>query len=197
MLSRAALGRGVCEREDWRNGKGEYCTASARKALPELAAHLKLPLPPPQPGPPAGRVRCSPSADVETTVCSGSLEELGEVRVQLASSEADRRLCAELLDAQHPLGAGRAPGCRLSYLLAAECGPLIEAVAEAEGLRPPGERGQPPGADIRSWVVLLARLRGWRPKKRRELPGNEVLWKAYQQLQTMVRYRQTLRGPAP
>jgi len=43
--------------------------------------------------------------------------------------------------------------------------------------------------------VLLARLRGWRPKKRRERPGNEVLWKACQQLQTMVRYRQTQRGP--
>ncbi len=72
---------------------------------------------------------------------------------------------------------------------------VIEAVAEAEGLRPPGERGQPPGADIRTWVVLLARLRGWRPKKRRELPGNEVLWKAYQQLQTMVRYRQAQCEP--
>ena len=33
QLSRAALGRGVCGREDWRNPKGEYCTASARKAL--------------------------------------------------------------------------------------------------------------------------------------------------------------------
>ena len=40
-----------------------------------------------------------------------------------------------------------------------------------------------------------ARLRGWRPKKHRELPGNEVLWKAYRHLQAMVRYRQALRGP--
>ncbi len=62
VLSRAALGRGVCEQEDWRNRKGEYCTASARKALPELAADLKLPLPAARPGPPAGRVRCSPAA---------------------------------------------------------------------------------------------------------------------------------------
>ena len=72
---------------------------------------------------------------------------------------------------------------------------VIAAVTEAERLRPVREQGQPPGEDIRSWVVLLARMRGWRPKKRRELPGNEVLWKAYQQLQTMVRYRQTQRGP--
>ena len=72
---------------------------------------------------------------------------------------------------------------------------MIEGVTEAERLRPPRERGQPVGPDIRSWVVLLARMRGWRPKKYRELPGNEVLWQAYRQLQTMVRYRQSLRGP--
>ena len=72
---------------------------------------------------------------------------------------------------------------------------VIEEVAEAERLRPPRERGQPPGPDIRSWVILLARLRGWRPQLHRPLPGNEVLWKAYRQLQAMVRYRQALRGP--
>ena len=72
---------------------------------------------------------------------------------------------------------------------------VIAEVAEAERLRPPSERGQPVGPDIRSWVMLLARLRGWRPKKHRELPGNEVLWKAYQQMQAMVRYRQALREP--
>lgn len=38
-------------------------------------------------------------------------------------------------------------------------------------------------------------LRGWQPKKHRELPGNEALWQAYRQLQTMVRYRQALRKP--
>ena len=53
QLSRAALGRGICEQEDWRNPKGDYCTSSARKALPALATELKRPLPAPQPGPPA------------------------------------------------------------------------------------------------------------------------------------------------
>ncbi len=72
---------------------------------------------------------------------------------------------------------------------------VIAEVAEAERLRPPRERGQPPAPDIRSWVILLARLRGWRPQLHRPLPGNEVLWKAYRQLQAMVRYRQALRGP--
>ena len=95
QLSRAALGRGVCEQEDWRNPKGEYCTASARKALPELAAQLGLPLPAAQPGPPAGQ-RCS-RPPAPTACFSGSLEELGAVRVRLAQSAADRRLCADLL----------------------------------------------------------------------------------------------------
>ncbi|MDE0127891.1 MAG: hypothetical protein OXN97_25265 [Bryobacterales bacterium] len=38
--SRGALGRGVCEREEWRNAKGRYCEAPARKALPRLAGTL-------------------------------------------------------------------------------------------------------------------------------------------------------------
>ena len=36
---------------------------------------------------------------------------------------------------------------------------------------------------------------GWRPSKRQPLPGNEVLWRAYVRLQTMVLGMQTLRGP--
>ena len=50
-LSQAALGRGVCEQDDWRNGKGRYCEASLRKALPRLAKDLKLELPSARPGP--------------------------------------------------------------------------------------------------------------------------------------------------
>ena len=124
QLSRAALGRGVCEREDWRNPKGEYCTASARKALPALATQLDLPLPPAQPGPPACRPRSGADPPVASTSFRGSLEALGEVRVGLVSSAAERRLCAALLDQHHPLGRARAPGCRLSYLLTADHGPL-------------------------------------------------------------------------
>ncbi|MDE0629066.1 MAG: hypothetical protein OXH99_21945 [Bryobacterales bacterium] len=37
---RGALGRAVCEREEWRNAKGRYCEAPARKALPRLAGAL-------------------------------------------------------------------------------------------------------------------------------------------------------------
>ena len=71
---------------------------------------------------------------------------------------------------------------------------MIAAFVERRQLRPPGERGQPLGSDIRSWVVQLARMVGWRPSKRQPLPGNEVLWRAYVRLQTMVLGMQTLRG---
>ena len=51
---------------------------------------------------------------------------------------------------------------------------VIGTVVRAERLLPPAESGKPFPPDIRSWVVLLARMAGWRPSKRRPLPGNEV-----------------------
>ena len=123
-LSRAALGRGLCEREDWRNGRGELCASSARKALPRLAEQLGLSLPPAQSGPPRG---CEPSGDVSglaQTAFSGSLSELGEVRLVLADTASVRQQCGHLLEAAHPRGRGRAPGCRLTYLLSAAVGPV-------------------------------------------------------------------------
>ena len=65
---------------------------------------------------------------------------------------------------------------------------------ERRQLLPP-EQGRLFRTDIRSWVVLLARMVGWRQSKRQPLPGNEVLWRAYVRLQTMVLGMQTLRGP--
>ena len=47
---------------------------------------------------------------------------------------------------------------------------VIGTVVRAEGLLPPAERGKPFPPDIRSWVVLLARMAGWRPSKRSPLP---------------------------
>ena len=44
-LSRAALARELCARDQWNNARGKPCAASARKALPQLAAQLGLALP--------------------------------------------------------------------------------------------------------------------------------------------------------
>ena len=125
VLSRAALGRGLCEQDDWRNRQGKLCAASARKALPRLADELQLALPLPQPGPPSCRPRAgADKPPLELTEFAGSLQELGEVRLTLAETAAQRRLCACLLEQAHPLGRARAPGCRLTYLLEAGLGPV-------------------------------------------------------------------------
>ncbi len=121
-LTRAALGRGLCEQEQWHNRQGRLCAASARKALPQLAAQLSLALPPAQAGPPRGRRQAGPEA--ELAEFAGSLEQLGTVRLSLVASEVQRQRCGQLLEAAHPLGRGRAPGSRLSYLLEADCGLL-------------------------------------------------------------------------
>ena len=122
-LSRAALSRGLCERDGWRNPRGALCAASARKALPGLAAALSLPLPAAQSGPPRGVV-ASVESEMSLPVFCGSLSGLGEVRLRVADTAAERRLCGALLSAEHPLGRSRAPGCRLTYLVESGLGPL-------------------------------------------------------------------------
>lgn len=64
---------------------------------------------------------------------------------------------------------------------------VIGTVVRAERLLPPAERGKRFAPDIRSWVVLLARMAGWHSSKRNPLPGNQVMWRACVQLRTMVR----------
>ena len=88
-----------------------------------------------------------------------------------------------------------APETPAEGLLSEDERAMIGAFVERRQLRPPAERGTAFGSDIRSWVVLLARMVGWRPSKRQPMPGNEVLWRAYVRLQTMVLGMQTLRGP--
>ena len=63
---------------------------------------------------------------------------------------------------------------------------VIGIVVRAERLLPPSERDRPFQPDIRSWVILMGRMAGWHPSNRRPLPGNEVLWRAYVQMQGLV-----------
>ncbi len=116
-LSRAALARRQCELDGWRNPKGELCAASARKGLPGLAAEIGLPLPPARR--PAGgcRPRSRPRAPrgCPPVRLQCSLEELGAVSLRPADTAKLRRHYGDLLAAEHPLGRGHAPGCRLVY----------------------------------------------------------------------------------
>ena len=50
--TRSSLAQELCERENWRNAKGQLCLAQARKALPKLARELDLALPAPSCAPP-------------------------------------------------------------------------------------------------------------------------------------------------
>lgn len=47
-----------------------------------------------------------------------------------------------------------------------------------------------PPHDIRTWVVWLAMTSGFRPSKRRPLPGDAVLWRACADLGHLVQYEQ-------
>ncbi len=89
-LSRAALGRGLCERDGWRNQRGRLCAASAPKALPQLAAELGLELPPARVGPPRCRRRLRAGKAWPGAEFVRSLEQLGEVRLRLAVTAAKR-----------------------------------------------------------------------------------------------------------
>ena len=114
-LSRSALARELCRREGWLNAKGEPCAASARKALPRLASALGLPLPAPVRQPPGPRPPST--AAVPQPSFRGSIQRLGPLCLQRIDSAADRSIWHSMLDACHPLGIGRAPGTRVSYLL--------------------------------------------------------------------------------
>ena len=101
--------------------RGTLCAASARKAMPRLAKQLGLALPPIQVRVPSCRQRGVQGPG--PVQFAGSLRQLGEVWLERAQTPAQRRLCADLLRAGHPLGAGRAPGCLVEYLLASQLGP--------------------------------------------------------------------------
>ena len=70
---------------------------------------------------------------------------------------------------------------------------VIEQVVRKRRLLPPAEHGKPRPEDIRSWVVSLARVVGFRPSKQRPLPGIEVLWRAYVKIKTIVWFNQSRR----
>lgn len=42
------------------------------------------------------------------------------------------------------------------------------------------QRGRPPPRHICGWVVMLTHIADWHPRNPGQLPGNEVLWNAWQ-----------------
>ena len=102
--TRGSLARGLCEVADWRNAKGEFCLASARRALPALAADLGVHLP-------ALHV---PSEPVPDPRIKATLGDLGTVRLEHVDGEADGRAWRSMMARRHPLGASESPGVSIA-----------------------------------------------------------------------------------
>ncbi len=115
--TRGSLARGLCEVADWRNAKGKLCLASARRALPALAADLGVRLPAARPVPSAGRALSDPVPDPRIEVPLG---DLGEVRLEPVSGAADGRAWRSMMALRHPQGAPLSPGARLRYWIVSE-----------------------------------------------------------------------------
>ena len=115
---------GCFGQEVWINDRGEYCLASARKALPVLAARLGLLLPAPRAA--FGRERCAgqPMEIYPDLSLRCRLADIGSVTLELVDGDADRRLWEAMMATHHPQGWARAPGGQLRYWVCSSHGRL-------------------------------------------------------------------------
>ena len=116
--TRHSLARGLCETADWRNAKGDLCLGSARSALPALAADLGVELPKARAAPAAPHA--CPTGPVPDPRIEAALEDLGEVRLEVASDAADVRAWRAMMAQLHPQGSPLSPGARLRYWIVSE-----------------------------------------------------------------------------
>ncbi len=114
--TRTSLARELCEREDWRNAKGELCLASARAVLPKLSSALGLPLPEALPMGSIDAGSLAPSLDYPDRVLSCSLDDLGEISV-VPVADAEKSLARSMMASHHPEGDAACPGGRIRYWL--------------------------------------------------------------------------------
>ena len=107
--TRTSLARELCEREDWRNAKGELCLASARAVLPKLSSALGLSLPEARPMGSIDAGSLAPSLDYPDRVLSCSLDDLGEISV-VPVADAEKSLARSMMAV-----APSRRRCRLSW----------------------------------------------------------------------------------
>ncbi len=103
-VSRNALARGLCERDEWTGPTGELCVAAARKALPVLAARLGVALPAPHPAFGSGGGEVPPEVAYPDRALRGPLSALGEVTVEPVSGDEERRQWESMMRTHHPQG---------------------------------------------------------------------------------------------
>ena len=113
--TRASLARGLCVRENWTGERGEYCLASARKALPVLADRLGLALPPPRAAFGRGRGTGRPPEAWPDRSLRCRLAALGTVTLEAVEGDGERRSWEAMMATHHPHGWARAPGGQVRY----------------------------------------------------------------------------------
>lgn len=118
-LSRHELAATVCELLQWERPNGRLKTRECRDLLERLSEHDALSLPPKQAGRPKGAagVRCSAACVSRNETVEVALRSLLPIRLVLADTPQHRRLCRELLDSHHYLGARTPFGAHLRYLI--------------------------------------------------------------------------------
>ncbi len=114
-ISRLALARELCEREQWTGTRGELRVASARKALPVLAARLDVTLPAPRPSFGSGHIREHHKTDYPDRSLRCSLSALGKVTVEPVADDEQRRQWTSMMATHHPQGWARGPGGLFRY----------------------------------------------------------------------------------
>ncbi len=114
-VSRNALARGLCERDQWTGPTGELCVAAARKALPVLAVRLGVALPAPHPAFGSGGGEAPPEVAYPDRALRRPLSALGEVTVEPVSGDEERRQWESMMRTHHPQGWRQAPGGQLRY----------------------------------------------------------------------------------
>ena len=118
--TRSSLARELCDRENWHNALGHACLASARAALPKLAASLELTLPEPRA---MGGVTAESQAvpqDYPDRTLNCAPEALGPVSVVPVEEGGDRRGARSMMATHHPEGDACCPGGRLRYWIVCE-----------------------------------------------------------------------------
>lgn len=131
LLSRRGLSRQVCEWLDWRGPDGRLKQMSCRVALLRLNRRGALNLPRARAWG-CGGGACSAAKERFETVGAfcGELAQLGRIEAVLIGSRYSRahRLWRHLLKAHHYLGAGRACGAQLRYLIVSERHGVVAAL---------------------------------------------------------------------
>ncbi len=117
-LTRSALARELCERENWFGGAGRPCLASARKLLPRLAEETGVHLPEAEAT--ALEPHARPPPDFPDSSVSCSLRELGALWLDLVTEAADRRRWEAMIETHHPQGWRRPPGGQVRYWIRSE-----------------------------------------------------------------------------